>query len=429
MTILQKKRDKYMTKKLNPKNQALIDRLAAIDYSVYNLDKNKVENAMNQHLKALNQPLRPFLWIDSFKYMKNVFNRLANTDEKWSAAFDAASDKALDSIRDAEWNESWNAALGAEFNAAREAAFNAARVSAWEALRGGASDVAPDATLAAVPNAAWDAANAAGLQATAVALHWFRIPARGRARIKALNALRNEVCDALFNAALGAALQATVEETVEETVEAMGMRMSEIWFPFIDAIESGLFIYYVTKNEVICLPRPCMTIVNNKLHNEKGPAVYWPNTGEEYYFLNGVKVSKEIVMTPTEKLDAQLIVKENNAEVRREIVRKIGIERVCYKLGAECIDKMGDYELLALNLGDGRKRPYLKMRNPSIHVYHIEGVHPDCKTVAEALHFRKPEEMKKIKIDENGDDWYQQGDVCIWPNNAKSLKKYPKVLT
>jgi hypothetical protein len=47
---------------------------------------------------------------------------------------------------------------------------------------------------------------------------------------------------------------------------------------------------------------------------------------------------------------------------------------------------------LLLNLGDGRNRPYLKMINPSIGTYHIEGVHPECKTVKEALIWRNQSE-------------------------------------
>ena len=88
--------------------------------------------------------------------------------------------------------------------------------------------------------------------------------------------------------------------------------------------------------------------------------------------------------------------KEKNAEVRREIVRKIGIERVCQKLNAKVLDKSlnGIYELLNLDLGDGRSRPYLKMRNPSIKTYHLEGVPIEIDTVEKALNWRNQSEEK-----------------------------------
>ena len=111
---------------------------------------------------------------------------------------------------------------------------------------------------------------------------------------------------------------------------------------------------------------------------------------EKLYFLNGVLVPENIVMTPAEQLDCHILLKEKNAEVRREIVRKIGVERIRQKLNAKILDKSSDgiYELLNLDLGDGRQRPYLKMRSPSIGVYHIEGVPTEIDTVEQALNWR-----------------------------------------
>jgi hypothetical protein len=123
------------------------------------------------------------------------------------------------------------------------------------------------------------------------------------------------------------------------------------------------------------------------LHHDSLPAVDYGGY-ESYWFLNGVRVSKELVETPWNKIDSKIILTEKNAEVRREIVRKCGIEKICADLGAITIDKQGDYELLMLDIGDNRKRPYLKMLNPSIGCYHIEGVHSDCDTVEKALNFR-----------------------------------------
>jgi hypothetical protein len=132
-----------------------------------------------------------------------------------------------------------------------------------------------------------------------------------------------------------------------------------------------------------------------QLHNESGPALLYRD-GYALWFLNGVDVGEKIITTPAEQIDSKLILTEKNAEVRREIVRKIGIERVCNKLEAKVVDKQDNYELLNLNLGDDRVRPYLKMINPSIGVYHIEGVHPDCKTVDDALYFRNGTKEKPI---------------------------------
>jgi hypothetical protein len=190
-------------------------------------------------------------------------------------------------------------------------------------------------------------------------------------------------------------------------------------------------------------------------HKDGGPAILYAD-GFGVWVLNGVRVSREIAETPRHKLNAKLVLTTTNAEIRREIVRKIGIETVCEKLGAEVIDecvlfsakrgkkavrwldigkgkakvsysmptditnistglrwldeikseksvmpvmkiakvkltdktKLDEYQLVLLNVGDSRSRPWLKMLNPSIQVYHMEGVPANIMTVDEALHWR-----------------------------------------
>lgn len=83
------------------------------------------------------------------------------------------------------------------------------------------------------------------------------------------------------------------------------------------------------------------------------------------------------------------IIRIKNAQVRAEFIKKVGIERVIYELG-EVVDTAGNYQLVLLDLQDGRKRPFLKMQNPSVpELWHIEGVHPACKTVFDALQYRR----------------------------------------
>jgi len=173
------------------------------------------------------------------------------------------------------------------------------------------------------------------------------------------------------------------------------------WSEYIyNAFLSGCWFIYWTDTTVYWFAKPiCKTILMNNrkiLHCETTPALI--SDWVDLYSLNGVFVTQEIVMTPAEKLDPKLVLTEKNAEIRREIVRKIGIERVCIKLGAETLDKKDDYELLNLNLGDGRKRPYLKMKNPSIATYHLEGIPPEINTVEQALNWRNGVETNPLVL-------------------------------
>jgi len=105
--------------------------------------------------------------------------------------------------------------------------------------------------------------------------------------------------------------------------------------------------------------------------------------------LNNVQVPEWLAYTPSSKIDPKEVSKIENAEIRREFVRKVGIERICHALNCEVVDRQGEvYELILLDIGDGRRREYLKMRNPSIDTFHVEGVPPGTKTVQEALEFR-----------------------------------------
>jgi len=69
--------------------------------------------------------------------------------------------------------------------------------------------------------------------------------------------------------------------------------------PFLKAFESGLWIYWITEKNIICILRPTMQLKGGLLHCENGAAVDW-NGKERYYFLNGVNVEEKLVMTATQ---------------------------------------------------------------------------------------------------------------------------------
>ena len=113
------------------------------------------------------------------------------------------------------------------------------------------------------------------------------------------------------------------------------------------------------------------------------------------YMSNGIQMKKEYIETPVDKITKEMFLSEENVDVRREISRKLGIDKTIEMLGAETVDTYdskvcGKYELLMIDFNNsGQKRPYLKMTNPSLKgVHHIEGVGVECKTVKDAIMFR-----------------------------------------
>jgi hypothetical protein len=100
-------------------------------------------------------------------------------------------------------------------------------------------------------------------------------------------------------------------------------------------------------------------------------------------------MGREHVMTPAEQIDPGSVFAEENAEIRRELIRKIGIERFLSKASHKVISTIGNYALLSVELSpDIRDARYLKMLNPSIGTWHVEGVHPSCGTVEQAINWR-----------------------------------------
>jgi hypothetical protein len=105
-------------------------------------------------------------------------------------------------------------------------------------------------------------------------------------------------------------------------------------------------------------------------------------------------VPEWLAVKPVDDIDPAEFAKLDNAEVRREFVRKAGIERIAEHCESNILDKQGDYELLSLNLGGATGRwPYLKMKNPSIGVWHMEAVPKGTKKVQEALNWRNQTEL------------------------------------
>ena len=65
----------------------------------------------------------------------------------------------------------------------------------------------------------------------------------------------------------------------------------------------------------------------NRPHCETGPS-HRCKHGFEIYHLDGIQVPKWLVMTDAGKIDPKLALKEKNVDIQREIIRKVGAERM-----------------------------------------------------------------------------------------------------
>jgi len=180
------------------------------------------------------------------------------------------------------------------------------------------------------------------------------------------------------------------------------------WFSFYEFMKNEIGISFTNEKEynafkncqkygmvfpldelcIVCQPPTVIKKNSNGLHCSDGPALSY-NGENEIYALNGVSMPKEYVLTSAENISAETVMKEINVEIRRELLRKVGIERLLNDLPHKILDNVGDYQLYSLDLSDELKNcKYLKMVNPSVGCFHLEGIDPSINTVEEALKWR-----------------------------------------
>ena len=180
------------------------------------------------------------------------------------------------------------------------------------------------------------------------------------------------------------------------------------WFSFYEFVKNELGVIYPNLKEyeylkncigygmvfpldelcIVCQPPTEIHRNTNGLHNENGPALTYSGQNE-IYALNGVTMDKQYVLAKAEDISSQDVLRETNIEVRRELLRKVEIERLLNDLPHKLLEKRGNYELFSISLSEEIKDArYLKMLNPSINVFHLEGVAPNISTIDAALDWR-----------------------------------------
>jgi len=210
------------------------------------------------------------------------------------------------------------------------------------------------------------------------------------------------------------------------------------WYPFE-------LVCFVSKKPI------SINIANERLHSETGPSIIFED-GFKIYNLNGVKVPEWVVMTPAEDIESSAIFKEQNVEVRQELIRKIGGKRIVKELELKEVETLTGEELYNTypvgkyyqqgdvwfagknieNLGVGLDKceqltqiairqgvfyklyagelqnlpiRILRMGNPSVTGdEHFEFVFKTCNTIIEAIGFRNQFALKNGGIDWKTDE-------------------------
>jgi hypothetical protein len=162
---------------------------------------------------------------------------------------------------------------------------------------------------------------------------------------------------------------------------------------FKSILHTGIYDMLQFKNLCLVCSKPILIHrdINNRLHSTQGAAIEYKD-GYKLWFLHGVSVEPEIFEP---NFDISQVLQEKNAEKRWRLVEFFGMDRLLNYCEYEIIDitdieisgTINHYDLVHLHSPIEAK--YLKMKNPSTGTIHIEGVHPDCCIVQDALNFRR----------------------------------------
>ena len=207
----------------------------------------------------------------------------------------------------------------------------------------------------------------------------------------------------------------------------------EITYPFLQKFWDWytksldvLAMYYLKKDNtcyVIKKPDELKIDVDKK-------EIYFRYGQEEFYYKNKVKLPVWLYKTKADDLKTEDFLLLQNADAKAVFIEKFGIDRLA-KLGTviDSYENYPDNEMWAKSeykiidmhkIIPGRERidrwknsrdrakpftyaPFLYMKNQTTGVYHLEGIHPRCKTLYDAIKMRykglniKDFEIKDIK--------------------------------
>ncbi len=198
---------------------------------------------------------------------------------------------------------------------------------------------------------------------------------------------------------------------------------------FLEPFQELHFMYPFKEIAFVSdFPKAIHTNERFQLHKDGGAALEYRDS-YALYKLNGITVSKELAEVSPDQITKEMITKETNADTRREVVRKLGSVRLEKLIQPKVIDKFEEYDLISFDIGDGRRRPHIRMKCPSTGLTHILGVRPEINTCTKALAALFNQEVWKRPILEDGlirggdPESFEDGQV-LYRHGDVNLKKY-----
>lgn len=145
------------------------------------------------------------------------------------------------------------------------------------------------------------------------------------------------------------------------------------------------WIYPFEKIAIVC-DRPMKLSFDSeeRLHAEGEPAIQFTD-GYSLYAYHGVTLPEKYGVVYPHQWQAQWLLEESNAALRRVLIQGIGYEQIASQLQATKLDSWQEYTLLRMADVDIEPIYLLKMTCPSTGYIHALRVPPDVKSAREAI--------------------------------------------
>ncbi|MHC5725683.1 MAG: DUF6745 domain-containing protein [Nostoc sp.] len=149
------------------------------------------------------------------------------------------------------------------------------------------------------------------------------------------------------------------------------------------------FCGWISPFEKICIvcDRPTKLSFDNqnRLHAEGEPAIQFID-GYSLYSYHGVTLPEKYGKIHPQQWQAEWLLSEENAELRRVLIEGIGYARICEQLQAIELDTWAEYTLLKIDQSIDIEPIYLlKMTCPSTSFIHALRVPPNMNSAREAI--------------------------------------------
>jgi hypothetical protein len=272
----------------------------------------------------------------------------------WASVRDSVRDSVGDSVRDSVGDSVRASVWDSVWDSVRASVGDSVRASVWDSVWDSVGDSVGDSVRASVWASVWDSV-------------WDSVRDSGYgqhdANWLAFYEYFKEVCG-------------LIEQTKRLTGHWMIARSANWYLPYKN-------ICWISERH-----NKLFTNERGRLHCENGMALTYPD-GWGIYALNGILMKPEYVLTPAGELSPETVLKERSVDIRRELLRKIGVLKM--KSQGKIIETTGEYELIDMSpvFTGINYAPHLLMRNPSLpDTFHLEGVGPQCHTIEQAINWR-----------------------------------------